>query len=143
MKRPVLNSLTKVVAAVIVRNGRVLIARRRKEVGYGGLWEFPGGKLKDGETQEKGLEREIAEELGVCIRVGNFLYSVPYRSPALSIELLAYRAVLTSGEFKLTDHDEIRWVKPSELEESAFSEPDRPVVRLLISRSIRVAPQRL
>ena len=142
MKKPGSNPLTKVTAAVIERDGKVLIARRRKETGSGGLWEFPGGRLEDVETPEKGLEREIAEELGVHIHVGDLLQSVPYRSPALSIELLAYRAVLVSSEFKLTDHDEIRWAEPSELEESAFSEPDRPIVRLLISKSARAALQR-
>jgi 8-oxo-dGTP diphosphatase len=126
--------LMKVTAAVIERNGKVLIARRRQETGPGRWWEFPGGQLEDGETPEKGLAREIAEELGVRIRVGEFLGSVPYRSPALSIELMAYRAVIVSGEFKLTDHDEIRWAEPSELEESAFSEPDRPIVRRLVSK---------
>ena len=143
MKKPGSNSLTKVTAAIIERDGKVLMARRRKEVGFGGFWEFPGGKLEDGETPEKGLEREIAEELGVRIRVGEPLHSVTYRSPALSIELLAYRAVLISGEFKLTDHDEIRWAEPSELEESTFSEPDRPVVRLLVSPSGRSKTGRL
>jgi 8-oxo-dGTP diphosphatase len=135
MKTPGSNSLTKVTAAVIEKKGKVLIARRRQKTGSGGWWEFPGGKLEDGETPEKGLEREIAEELGVRLRVGEFLGSAPYRSPALSIELLAYRAVIISGELKLTDHDEIRWAAPSELEESAFSEPDRPIVRLLVSKS--------
>jgi 8-oxo-dGTP diphosphatase len=143
MKKPGSNTLTKVTAAVIEKDGKVLIARRREETGSGGLWEFPGGMLEDGETPEKGLEREIAEELGVHIRVGELLQSVPYRSPALSIELLAYRAVLVSGEFKLTDHDEIRWAEPSELEESDFSKPDRPIIRLLISNSAKAAPQRL
>lgn len=143
MKKPGSNTLTKVVAAVIEREGKVLIARRCKEIGFGGFWEFPGGKVKDGETPEKGLEREIAEELGLRIRVGEILHSVPYRSPILSIELLAYRAVLVSGEFKLTDHDEIRWAEPSELEETDFTEPDRPVVRLLISGSGRSVSKRL
>jgi 8-oxo-dGTP diphosphatase len=134
MKTPGSNSLTKVTAAVIEKKGKVLIARRRQKTGSGGLWEFPGGKLEDRETPEKALEREIAEELGVRIRVGKFLHLVTHRSPTLSIELLAYRAVIISGEFKLTDHDEIRWAEPSELEESAFSEPDRPIVRMLASK---------
>ena len=129
------NSLTKVVAAVIERNGKVLIARRRKGAGYGGLWEFPGGTLKKGETPEKGLEREIAEELGVRIKVGRLLHSVAYRSPTLSIELLAYRAELLPGDFKLTNHEEIRWSMPAELNEMEFTEPDRPIVRLIIAGS--------
>ncbi len=135
MKKSRYNTLTKITAAVIEREGKVLIARRRREIGFGGIWEFPGGKVEDGETPEKSLEREIAEELGVRIRVGKFLRSVTYRSPALSIKLLAYRASIASGEFMLTDHDEVRWVEPSELEESGFSEPDRPIVRLLVSES--------
>ncbi len=137
MKKAGSDSLTKVVAAVIERDGKVLIARRRREAGSGGSWEFPGGQLEDGETPEKGLEREIAEELGIRIRVGGRLRAVTYRSPSLSIELLAYRAIIVSGELKLTDHDEVRWAEPSALEESAFSEPDRPIVRLLASKPER------
>ncbi len=127
----------KIVAAVIEREGKVLIARRRQETGYGGFWEFPGGRLEKGETPEKAVAREIAEELGVRIRVGGLLRAVTYQSQNLSIELLAYRASIVSGELKLTDHDEIRWVIPSELEEAEFTEPDRPVVRLLAEKSER------
>ncbi len=134
------DSLTKVMAAVIEMDGKVLIARRRKAGCFGGLWEFPGGKLQDGEDPERGLEREIMEELGVRTRVEEFLCSVPYRSPALSIELLAYRVVKISGEFKLVDHDEVRWAEPAQLDESLFSEPDRTVVRLLISRAKKPKP---
>lgn len=123
--------LPKVVAAIIERDGKVLVARRRKGIRFGGFWEFPGGKLKDGEDPETGLERELAEELGIQMRVEGFFCSVPYRAPALSIELLAYRAALVSGELSPTDHDEIRWVEPAGLDESAFTEPDRPVVRYL------------
>jgi 8-oxo-dGTP diphosphatase len=135
MKKAGSNSLKKVAASVIERDGKVLIARRRPEVGSGGFWEFPGGQLEKGETPETGLEREIAEELGVQIRVGEVLSSVTYRSPKLSIKLLAYRANIISGEFKLTDHDEVRWVIPSQLEEAEFTGPDRPIVRQLKSKS--------
>jgi len=123
--------LPKVVAAIIERDGKVLVARRRKGIRFSGLWEFPGGKLKDGEDPETGLERELAEELGIQARVEAFFCSVPYRAPFLSIELLAYRVAHVSGELIPIDHDEIRWVEPAGLDESAFTEPDRPVVRLL------------
>ena len=136
------DSLVKVMAAVIEKDGKVLTARRRKGGLFGGLWEFPGGKLKDGEDPARGLERELAEELEIRIRAEEFLCSVPYRSPALSIELLAYRAIHISGEFNPIDHDEIRWVEPSGLDESVFAEPDRPIVRLLISRASRLKPGR-
>ena len=123
--------MKRVVAAVIEKDGKVLIARRRKETGFGGFWEFPGGSIEKGETPEKALAREIAEELGVQINVGGRFHQVEFRSPALAIRLTAYRAALISGEFVLTDHDEVRWASPYELNEKDFSEPDRPVVRLL------------
>jgi 8-oxo-dGTP diphosphatase len=123
----------KVVAAVIEKDGKVLVARRRKDIRFGGLWEFPGGKLKGGEEPEKGLERELAEEFGIQSRTEAFLISVPYRGPSLSIELLAYRVCHVSGEFRPVDHDEIRWVEPAGMDETAFTAPDRPVVRLLRS----------
>lgn len=125
--------LPKVVAAVVERDGKILVARRRKDIRFGGLWEFPGGKLEAGENPEKGLERELAEEFRVQVRVEGLLISIPFHSPTLSIELLAYKAVHVSGEFCPVDHDEIRWVEPAGLDESAFTEPDRPVVRFLKS----------
>lgn len=125
--------LPKVVAAVIERDGKILVARRRKDIRFGGLWEFPGGKLEAGEDPEKGLERELAEEFSVQTRVEGLLISVPYHSPTLSLELLAYKVVYVSGEFRPVDHDEIRWVEPAGLDESAFTEPDRPIVRFLKS----------
>lgn len=132
-KRSRKHVLPKVVAAVIERDGKILVARRRKDIRFGGLWEFPGGKLEAGEDPEKGLERELAEEFSVQVRVEGLLISVPFHSPTLSIELLVYKVVHVSGEFRPVDHDEIRWVEPAGLDESAFTEPDRPVVRFLKS----------
>ena len=68
----------KVTAAVIERDGKVLCARRKPGLVAGGLWEFPGGKLEDGEAPELGLRRELEEELGVEARIGDFLCSVPF-----------------------------------------------------------------
>jgi 8-oxo-dGTP diphosphatase len=124
-------TLTVVTAAVIEREGRILCARRRPGLVAGGLWEFPGGKLEDGEDPRQGLARELREELGVEARVGDFLCAVPFAGAAASFELVVFRAELAEGEFRLTDHDEIRWLAPAEMEESLFSKPDRPVVRKL------------
>jgi 8-oxo-dGTP diphosphatase len=121
----------KVTAAVIERDGKVLVARRGPGQRFAGLWEFPGGKLEEGEDPVRGLERELAEELGIRARVGRFLCVVPYRSPALSLELLVYRADQVAGELRPVDHDDLRWLEPAEMDEAAFTEPDRPVIRLL------------
>lgn len=121
----------RVTAAVIERDGRLLVARRRPGGRHGGLWEFPGGKLEPGEEPEAGLARELAEELGVEARVGALVCSVPFESPVLHLELLVYRAEIPSTDLRLRDHDEVRWLRAGEMEESEFSAPDRPVVRLL------------
>jgi 8-oxo-dGTP diphosphatase len=98
------------------------------------MWEFPGGKLEEGETAEKCLERELEEELGVRSRVGDLLCSVPFKGTLAAFELLVFRADLLSDSFKLTDHDEIRWQAPGDMDEALFSKPDRPVVRMLAVR---------
>ena len=122
---------TKVTAAVIERDGKVLVARRKPGLTAGGLWEFPGGKLEEGEAAERCLERELEEELGVRTRVGDFLCSVPFSGPLMSFELVVYRAELLTDAFRLTDHDEVRWQAPEDMDEALFSEPDRPVVLML------------
>jgi 8-oxo-dGTP diphosphatase len=123
-----------VTAAVIERGGKVLCARRKVGLVAGGLWEFPGGKLEDGEDPGQGLRRELEEELGVEARVGEFLCSVPFAGSTASFELIVFRAELFGDDFRLTDHDEIRWLEPAEMDEGLFSKPDRPVVRLLAGR---------
>jgi 8-oxo-dGTP diphosphatase len=127
-------NLRQVVAAVIERDGKVLVARRKPGLMAGGLWEFPGGKLEAGEAPERGLERELEEELGVCARVGDLLCSVPFSGALMAFELLVFRAELLSDAFSLTDHDEVRWQAPGDMDETLFSRPDRPVVRMLAGR---------
>jgi len=123
-----------VVAAVIEKDGKVLVVRRKPGLVAGGMWEFPGGKVEDGETAEKCLERELEEELGVRTRVGELLCSVPFSGATRAFELLAFRAELLSDSFVLTDHDKIRWQAPGDMDEVLFSKPDRPVVRMLAGR---------
>lgn len=128
---------TKVTAAVIERDGKVLCARRKPGLVAAGLWEFPGGKLEEGEAPENGLKRELEEELGVEAKVGEFLCAVPFSGTLASFELVVYRAELLGGELRLTDHDEVRWLAPGEMDESVFSRPDRPVVRMLACSASR------
>ncbi len=116
--------MQKVLAAIVEREDRILIAKRKKGDRFEGLWEFPGGKLDPGETPEEGLKREMREEFGVDVQVGDFLVSVAYRSPVLSIELLAFGIRQVHGSFRLLDHAAIRWASLAELENSSLTEPD-------------------
>jgi 8-oxo-dGTP diphosphatase len=121
----------KVTAAVIERDGKVLVARRKQGDSQEGKWEFPGGKLEAGETPEACLKRELREELGIETEVGAFLCSSRFAYPNMAVELLVYRASYVSGEIELRDHDRVRWAAPITLDEAEFSEADRPVVRKL------------
>ncbi|MDP2915343.1 MAG: (deoxy)nucleoside triphosphate pyrophosphohydrolase [Candidatus Aminicenantes bacterium] len=126
--------MQKVTAAVIEKDGAVLIARRKKTDRFGGVWEFPGGKLEPGEIPEDGLRRELKEELGVETSVGPFLGGFPYVSAHFAIELLAFRVIILGGEIVLNDHDEIRWVRTADLGDFDFAKPDLPLVGLLLGR---------
>jgi 8-oxo-dGTP diphosphatase len=124
----------RVVAAVIERDGRVLIAKRRKGDKLGGKWEFPGGKIDKGETPEDALKRELLEELGTEAIVGEFVCSSRYDYDHLSVELLVYRTRQISGEVIPFVHDEIRWVRPEDLSEYDFPEANLPVIEAILDR---------
>jgi len=118
-----------VTAAVIEKDGRILIARRKLPF-PGHPWEFPGGKLEDGETLEECLRREIREELGIDIAVGRLISSRKHVLNCQSaIMLYAYRARHVSGDITLTDHEEVAWVALEDLETYAFPNPDREIVK--------------
>ncbi|OGH98198.1 MAG: NUDIX hydrolase [Candidatus Melainabacteria bacterium GWF2_32_7] len=125
--------MQKVTAAVIEKDGKVLIAKRKTGTRLEGKWEFPGGKLECSETPEECLRRELEEELGIDTVVGEFICSSEYEYPHISIELLVYRVKYISGEFKLTDHDEIKWVYPHELANYNLASADIPVVNKLMA----------
>ena len=117
-----------VTAAVILDQGRILIARRNADDHQGGCWEFPGGTLQPGETREQCLARELLEELGVGSTIGRLIDHAPFRSGGEEIELYFYEAQLHAHRFVLTAHQETRWVDPAELAAYGFAEPDRQAV---------------
>lgn len=124
----------RVLAAILEKNGRWLIAKRKKGDRFAGLWEFPGGKLERGETPEECLARELFEELGIRARVGRYLGSVCYSSPGFAIELIAYTVSHRAGSFCLQDHEEVRWVSPSEVSHFALTEPDKLLLEKLLAK---------
>jgi len=122
-----------VTAAVIERNGHILIAKRKQGKRHVGNWEFPGGTLEEGETYEQCLKRELQEELAITSEIGDLICSSEYNyTPDWTVRLLFYRATVVSGTFSLNDHDEIRWVKPEDLVHYDFPEADKPIVKKLI-----------
>ncbi|MDP3963233.1 MAG: (deoxy)nucleoside triphosphate pyrophosphohydrolase [bacterium] len=122
-----------VAAAIIEKNGKYLIAKRKAGSYRQGMWEFPGGKIEPGETPEACLERELMEELGIVTNVGEFIMENTYDYGDRVVRLLAYRVFYVSGEFQLNAHDELRWVEANEFSQFDFVEADLPFVQRLIS----------
>jgi 8-oxo-dGTP diphosphatase len=121
-----------VTAAIIEREGTILIARRKKGDRQADMWEFPGGKIEEGETPEVCLRRELQEEFGIDVVVGGLVGRSTHQYPHGEIDLLAYRVTHLSGDFQLHDHEEIRWVLPADLPSHDFSAADIPIVKLLL-----------
>ena len=112
-----------VVAAVIERDGRILIARRPAATHLGGLWEFPGGKRQGGEAAEAALAREILEELGAMVTVGPLLETVDWSYPEKRVRLSFFRCSI-AGEPRPLEGQQIAWVLPSELGRYEFPPAD-------------------
>lgn len=122
-----------VVGAVIVREGRILCARRAPGGAAGGLWEFPGGKIEPGETPREALVREIAEELCCQIVVGAEVATTTHADDVADVTLTTFRCELVSGEPVLTEHTEIRWLAPADLTSLDWAPADVPAVEILMS----------
>lgn len=120
-----------VAAALIEKDGRYLIAKRRLTDRFGGLWEFPGGKLEPGESPKEALERELREELGLKARAQKLFMETSHDFGNITVKLLVFHAHASNDPVVLSDHEEIAWAAPRDLCRYEFTLPDRPVVERL------------
>ena len=120
--------IIKVTAAILIKDDKIIIAKRKANDYLAEKWEFPGGKIENNETPEQCLKREIKEEFDIIVSVGEHLGSSIYHYDHISIELLAYRTYWESGSINLNDHDEFKWVSLKQLEEYDFAPADIPFV---------------
>ena len=114
----------RVVAGVLCDGERYLIARRPDGAHLAGLWEFPGGKVEPNETDQEALARELHEELGVEVEVGELLNAHQFDYKDKSIELVGYRVSLKAGQPQAHHHAEVRWVGSRELMNVALAPAD-------------------
>jgi mutator protein MutT len=126
-----LKDLLNVSAAILEKDGRLIIAQRKSKDHLAGKWEFPGGKIEVGETPKECLSRELLEEFEIEVSVGDFLGSNVHHYDHISIELLAYRAFWDGGKINSTDHKDHNWVTIDELERYDFAPADRKFVERL------------
>lgn len=119
-----------VVCAILQDGDQVLIGKRGKGIAEA-VWEFPGGKVEQGETQQEACVREIKEELELSIAIDGFLCDVIDRSFTPPVHVYAYRAHVLDGELKLHAHSEVKWVCRSELMQYHFQEADQNILEAL------------
>jgi len=131
-----------VVAAVFYRDGEVLACRRAPGKSAAGRWEFPGGKIDDDETPGRALVREIREELGISISVGELVDRSVTPVGDLNIDLACYLVSSAEVPTHSTDHDELRWLPVSELGSLDWAAPDLPAVAVLSSPDYQPAAGR-
>lgn len=124
----------KVIAAVIKKDDKVLIAQRAKKDTLYGKWEFPGGKMEQDETEHECLQRELFEEFGINAEIDSYICSSFFEHKGQPIEMRAYYVIMFSGEFNLYDHQQIKWVGVEELHSYDMPDPDRPIVDKLLEQ---------
>lgn len=122
----------RVTCAIIIEDNKILCAQRSKNMSHPLLWEFPGGKIETGETEAACIVREIKEELNIEINILERLKSHFYTYPQKKeIELIPFICGFISGNFKLKEHKEIRWVSFCDLEQLDWAAADIPIVKIL------------
>jgi|YNPNPStandDraft_1061719.scaffolds.fasta_scaffold01500_8 8-oxo-dGTP diphosphatase len=126
-----------VTAAILVDAlGRVLLARRPERGANASKWEFPGGKLREGESPEDCLRRELQEELGIEVEVGEVFHVVNHPYAWGSVLLLAYLCRWRGGEIRLTEHSACQWAQMDRLVQFDLSEADRAIAEKLSRRAV-------
>ena len=118
-----------VTAAVINKNGKILIARRKNSLCGNPGWEFPGGKVEEGETFQQCLIREIKEEFCLEIEVGKFVAESKYKTNNKIIHLIAFNAKIISGIITPSEHEEIIFVTPEKLLDYDLLPADIPIAK--------------
>jgi 8-oxo-dGTP diphosphatase len=126
----------RIIAALITRADKILIAQRAKKDALYEKWEFPGGKREAGETDHECLKRELREELGIDVTIGDYFCTVPFTSlfecKGEPMELVVYYVHTFVGTLTLYDHKQIKWVTKEELSSYDFPDPDKPVIEKLL-----------
>ena len=104
-----------VVAAAIEKDGKIFCAQRPEGKSLGGYWEFPGGKIEDGESPEQALVREIKEELDTDINVGELIDTIEYDYPNFHLSMDCFWCEIVQGELKLREHESAKWLSKEKL----------------------------
>ena len=121
--------MTEVVAALIWDKDKFMICQRPTHKARGLLWEFVGGKVEPGETKEQALIRECREELAVTLSIGDVFVDVVHEYPDLTVHLTLFNAAILEGIPKKLEHNDIKWITPSEISNYEFCPADVEILK--------------
>ena len=122
-----------VVAALIWNEDKFLICQRPATKARDLMWEFVGGKVEKGETKEEALIRECQEELGITLNVGDIFMEVIHEYPDITIRLTLFNATIKLGVPQKLEHNDIKWITPSEIPNYQFCPADEEILSRLIN----------
>lgn len=127
--------MTEVVAALIWDGNKFMICQLPAHKARGLLWEFVGGKVEPGETKEQALIRECWEELAVTLSVGDVFMDVIHEYPHLTVHLTLFNATIAEGVPQKLEHNDIKWIMPSEIPNYNFCPADKEILKEIIESS--------
>jgi len=125
-----------VCAAIIPRNGKILITQRPADKKLGNFWEFPGGKIEAEESPQEALRRELREELDIRIEVGPLVAKVLHQYDWGVVEIHAYQCVWTEGDIKHLEVKDHSWARPEDLTSYNMLPADFPIIEKLLALEI-------
>ena len=123
--------MVEVVAALIWKDGRFLICQRPANKSRALLWEFVGGKVEKGESREAALIRECKEELAITVCPTSIFAEVTHEYPDITVHLTLFEAYITDGEPQRLEHEDIRWIKTSEIDQYDFCPADTEILEMI------------
>lgn len=130
------DKVIEVVAAAIIKDGYVFCCQRDKTRTLAHYWEFPGGKIEEGETKQEALIREIQEELDTEIEILEFINTAQYTYDFGTVKLSVFTAKVIQGELKLKEHQDAKWVPYSELNQLNWAPVDIEAVNILSKNNL-------
>lgn len=123
--------MIEVVAALIWDNDKFMICQRPATKARALLWEFAGGKVEPGETKDKALIRECQEELAITLSVGDAFIDVFHEYPDIIVHLTLFNAIIAEGIPQKLEHNDIRWITPTEIPQYEFCPADQEILKKL------------
>jgi len=126
----------KVTCAIILRDGKVLAALRSRQMTQSWKWEFPGGKIDEGESAESCIKREIQEELNVSIHIDLSLTPKVHHYPDKTIELIPFVCSILAGKVKVVEHEKVCWFTPDQLRSLNWAAADEPVLQEFLEKQV-------